>query len=493
MIGPLRNWLDQRADDHASHPAIVCDGAVLTYAELALRAAAAAERLVDAGVRAGDRVGVLLENGIAFAVALHALMRVGAVLVPLDRRLRARELQERLGAVEASHLLVGSGGDILADEVLAGCGAWESVILEEPTPAGAPDCGAPALAPAPDITLGAAHAVVFTSGTTGRARGVVLTYGNHLWSALAAACNMGLHPQDRWLACLPFCHIGGLSILLRSVIYGTTAVVHGRFDAHAVNAAIDEAGVTVLSVVAGMLQRMLDARGATPYPPWLRCVLVGGGPVPEPLLERCAAHALPVVQTYGMTEAASQIATLAPHEARQKLGSAGKALFGTQLRVRRDGAPVRSGEVGEIEVRGPTLTPGYYGSGVPATASDGWFRTGDLGWLDGEGYLYVVGRRDDLILSGGENIHPVEVENVLALHPDVAEACVAGVPDPHWGMAVAAWVRPRAGAVLAERELQDHVRARLAAFKVPKRVFVVSDFPRTPSGKIRRGALASGF
>jgi len=487
MIGPLRNWLDQRAGDRATHPAIVCDGVALTYADLAARATAAAERLTDAGVRPGDRVAVLLENGMAFAVALHAVMRAGAILAPLDRRLHAPELQARLGAIEASHLLVPEHDDTLAHDVIARCPDCRPVVLDEPT-----GTWPTPVRPVPGMALDAPHAIVFTSGTTAQARGVVLTYGNHAWSAFASACNLGLDPDDRWLACLPCCHIGGLSILLRSVIYGTTAVVHRRFDPGAVNRAIERERVTVVSVVASMLERILEARGAESYPPWLRCVLVGGGPVPAPLLEHCAALGVPVVQTYGMTEAASQIATLSPRDALRKLGSAGKPLFGMELRVCRDGTGVEPGEVGEIEVRGPTVTPGYYASGAAATDASGWLRTGDLGRVDAEGYLYVVGRRDDVIVSGGENIHPAEVENVLALHPGVGEGCVAGVADAHWGTVVAAWVRLKPGTVVTEKELQSHVRAHLAAFKVPKRVFFVDDFPRTVSGKIRRVALAAG-
>src|SRR5438067_1537754 len=317
------------------------------------------------------------------------------------------------------------------------------------------------------LDLDSVQSVIYTSGTTGRPKGARLTYGNHWWSATGSALNLGLRADDRWLACLPLFHVGGLAILLRSAIYGIAAVVHESFDERAVNRAVDEERVTIVSVVAAMLQRMLDARGQEPYPPWLRCVLLGGGPAPRPLLERCAARGVPVVQTYGLTESASQVATLAPEDALRKLGSAGKPLFPTELRV---DAP--AGEVGEIVVRGPTVTPGYVNR-PDATARpirDGWLHTGDLGRLDDEGYLYVVDRRDDLIISGGENVYPAEVEAALLAHPAVAEAGVFGIADAEWGRSVAAAVSLHPGIVVNADELLAFVRQRLASYKVPRHI-----------------------
>ncbi len=335
------------------------------------------------------------------------------------------------------------------------------------------------------IDLGTTHSIIYTSGSTGHPKGALLTYGNHLWSAVGSAFNLGVHADDRWLACLPFCHVGGLSILLRGVIYGTAIVVHDGFDPERVNDCIDRDRVTILSVVANMLQRMLDARGERPYPSWLRCVLLGGGPAPPSLLQTCAARGVPVVQTYGLTEAASQVATLAPRDAVRKLGSAGKALLGTEVCIEGPKGPLAPGEVGEIVVRGPTVSPGYVGGPEPERNRLG-LRTGDIGRLDGDGFLYVLGRRDDRIISGGENIYPSEIEAALQRHPAVAEACVFGVPDARWGHAVAACVRVRAGMNVSAAELAAHARRELAGFKVPRSIHFVGDFPRTAAGKIIR-------
>jgi O-succinylbenzoic acid--CoA ligase len=353
-----------------------------------------------------------------------------------------------------------------------------------------------------DVPLRLAHdpaatlAIVYTSGTTGRPKGAMLTIGNHWWSAVGSALNLGVHADDRWLACLPLYHVGGLSILLRSAVYGTTAVVHDGFDAEAVNRALDEEWVTIVSVVSVMLQRMLDARGDRPYPSSLRCVLLGGGAAPRPLLERCARLGVPVVQTYGLTETASQVVTLAPEDALRKLGAAGRPLYPNELRVVAHGRDAAAGEPGEILVRGPVVMAGYAGR-PEATARaivDGWLHTGDVGHLDADGYLYVLDRRDDLIVTGGENVYPAEVEAALLAHPWVAEAGVVGAPDDTWGQRVVAVVRLAGAPDLATADAVDtlraHCRAHLAGYKVPSEIRIAAEpLPRTASGKLRRAEL----
>jgi O-succinylbenzoic acid--CoA ligase len=308
----------------------------------------------------------------------------------------------------------------------------------------------------------------------------MLTYGNFWASAAGSAFNMGVLPSDRWLAVLPMFHVGGLSILTRSAIYGTTAVIHAAFDEHAVNHALRYEGVTLLSLVATMLRRMLDADGA-PFPPSVRAVLVGGGPVSRDLLERALARGLPVLQTYGLTECTSQVSTLSPADAVSHTGSAGKPLVTTGLRV--DAPP---GEPGEILVSGPTVTPGYWAN-PEATARairDGWLHTGDVGRIDADGFLYVLDRRDDLIVSGGENVYPAEVEGVLLQHPLIESAAVVGLPDAAWGHVVAAAVVARPG--FSPEEAAAWMRTRLAAYKVPRTFHILDALPMTASGKIQR-------
>jgi O-succinylbenzoic acid--CoA ligase len=228
------------------------------------------------------------------------------------------------------------------------------------------------------------------------------------------------------------------------------------------------------------------------FAPSLRCVLLGGGPVPRDLVEECLRRGIPVAQTYGLTEAASQVSTLPPEDAARKPGSAGKPLLPMQLRVDRDdGTPCPPGEAGEILVRGPTVTSGYWRrpNETAEAIRDGWLRTGDFGYLDEDGYLYVIDRREDLIVTGGENVYPAEVEAVLARHPAVREAGVFGISDSEWGQQVAAAVSLNSGAVTTEDLLRDYCRGQLAAFKVPKTIRFVDALPRTASGKLLRREL----
>ncbi|HEY9448148.1 MAG TPA: o-succinylbenzoate--CoA ligase, partial [Gemmatimonadaceae bacterium] len=337
-------------------------------------------------------------------------------------------------------------------------------------------------------------AILYTSGTTGAPKGAVLTWSNFWWSAMGSALNLGIQENDRWLAPLPLFHVGGLSVLTRSAMYGTAAVLHDGFDVERVSAALDDERITLVSLVPTMLHRLLEVRGDRPSPASLRCVLLGGGPAPRALLERCAALGVPVSQTYGLTECCSQVATLAPRDALRKLGSAGRPLYPNELRVVDDaGGDPLPGEGGEILVRGPIVTAGYWNrpDATERAFMDGWFRTGDFGTLDHEGYLYVLDRRDDLIVTGGENVYPAEVEGVLLAHPCVAEAAVIGESDAEWGQRVVAVVRLAEGAdPEAADQLQAHCRASLAAYKVPREVRVSEvPLPRTASGKVRRHSL----
>ncbi|HEX5984581.1 MAG TPA: AMP-binding protein, partial [Solirubrobacterales bacterium] len=310
---------------------------------------------------------------------------------------------------------------------------------------------------------------VLTSGSTGAPKPVALSFGNFLWNAVGSGFNIGVEPTDRWLCCVPLSHIAGLGIFMRSVIYGTTAVLHDGFDVDRVGAALERDGITQVSLVATMLARLLEAGVDLSGP---RAILVGGGPVPEEPLEEALAKGATVVQTYGLTETCSQVTTLAPADARRKLGSAGRPLLTTHLRIQE----------GEILVQGPTVAPG-------SADADGWLHTGDLGHIDEEGFLYVRDRIDDMIVSGGENVVPAEVEEVLLRHPQVAEAAVVGREDPEWQQAVTAVVVLESDADATPDDLRRHCAESLAGFKVPKRVELASALPRTPSGKVMRRAL----
>jgi O-succinylbenzoic acid--CoA ligase len=449
------DWLRQRAQITPERLALVAEEHSWSFAELDRRVDAAAQALSLRGVRSGHHVGIRAPNSAGFVVAVHALMRLGAVLVPINTRLTPPEVEWQTEDAELSLLL----GEATVHD-LVNCRPGPQSVRQ--------------------FSMDEAHSIVYTSGTTGRPKGAILTYGNHWSSATASALNLGLAAGDSWLACLPLFHVGGLAILLRGVVYGMTTVVHPRFDPRVVNRALDERGVAIVSVVSTMLARLLDERRDQPFPATLRVVLLGGGPAPLPLLERALRAGAPVVQTYGLTETASQVVTLAPEDAVRKVGSAGKALMGSQLRIAADG---------EIWVRGPSVSPGYLHQ--PPRAPGDWLRTGDLGFLDADGYLTVLDRRNDLIVSGGENIYPSEVEAALLAHPAVEEAGVIGVPDREWGRTVAAVVKLQPGEAASAEDLIAFCRQRLAAYKVPRRIEFRAALPRNAAGKLVRRELAS--
>lgn len=473
MTARMPDWLSHRAAVLPNHPAIVTPADTVSYSDLEQRVTRLASALVAGGINPGDRVAILVHNSLEFAVAAHAIPRAGAIFQPLNARLTPEEMAWQLQHAGTRVLLCHAPTRHAAREAASLAGLPAPLPL--PLTRDVPPVDLPASHDPADV-----HSIMYTSGTTGSPRAAMLTFENFWASAAGSAYNLGVDPGDRWLACMPLFHVGGLSILLRSAIYGTTAVIHPGFDEQAVNRSLRDEGITIVSVVATMLQRMLDADDDR-YPDTVRAVLVGGGPVPEALLRRALDRNLPVVQTYGLTEAASQVATLSPAEALSRLGSAGKPLVTTELRI---DAP--HGEPGEILVRGATLSPGYFGD-PEATAHvsrDGWFHTGDIGRLDEEGYLYVLDRRDDLIVTGGENVYPAEVEAVLMSFPPVAQAAVVGLPDDRWGQAVVAALVLREPVDTAT--LEDYLRERLAGFKVPRDFHVLPELPVTASGKVQR-------
>lgn len=477
MSGAVPDWLMHRAAVMPAAEALVANGRRLTYGALDAAVDGLAGALAARGVRAGERVAVVAWNSLEFAEAVHAVPRLGAVLVLLNPRLSAAELAWQLQDARPSAVLTQGAAEAVTRAAAAQSGLPEPFRL----PLAPQRLAAGARHDAHE--LAAVHSILYTSGTTGRPKGAMLTFGNHFASASASAFNLGVMPGDRWLACMPLFHVGGLAILLRSAIYGTAAVVHETFEPAAVAEALRAERITLLSVVPTMLRRLLDVSPGE-APRQLRAVLVGGGPVPLPLLEEALARGYPVVQTYGLTEAASQVATLVPSEAAAHPGSAGQPLLTTRVRV--DGPP---GEPGEILVAGPTVTPGYFGR-PEATARalrDGWLHTGDIGRLDQRGFLYVLDRRDDLIVSGGENVYPAEVEGVLLTHPDVEAAAVVGVPDGTWGQVVAAAIVARPA--FDPGTLDSWLRERLAGYKVPRRVVIVDALPLTANGKVQRHAV----
>ncbi len=467
-----------------------------TYQDLHTHALALRQRLEQEGLKAGTRVAALLPKSPEAVLAFHAVVQMGAVLVPLNLRLTDGEMASQIQRSQATHVLTTASTAARARRVAKG----RPVVMVPRAPEhhAAPEAASfptPPAAPTPEgLAPHAAHtplAMLFTSGTTGRAKAALLTLGNFYWSAIGSAFRLGVHPTDRWLLTLPLYHVGGLSILFRSALYGTTVVLptnDAPFDPEGLYETLQTQRVTLVSLVPTMLYRLLQATTAPP-PPHLRTVLLGGAATPLPTLQAAQARGYPVALTYGLTEATSQVATATPAEVRHKPGSVGHPLLFTRVRVVDDtGRPLPPGEIGEITVQGPTVFAGYDDDprATEAALSGGWLHTGDLGYLDHEGALWVVNRRSDLIVTGGENVYPAEVEAVLRRHPAVADVCVVGLDDPEWGQRVAAAVVLRPHQQVTPAALEDHCRRALAGYKIPRFIHIVPDLPRTASGKVQR-------
>jgi o-succinylbenzoate---CoA ligase len=439
----IEGWLDRAVAVAPDRAALETPTGSWSYAELGVAAHSGARALAARGAKPGEQVAIALVPGFAFAQALHACLLLGAIAVPVDIRLS------------------------LAEQAVVARDA--TVFIEDPLPT--EDSREPP-SEAVSHNLDATALIVHTSGTTAAPRPVRLTYGNLLWSALGSAVALGLDPQERWLCALPLSHVGGLSILMRSAIYATTAVVHERFETDRVLRALGSEEITLISLVATTLARLLDA--GLNAPPSLRCALTGGGPVPASLVERAQAAGVPVSLTYGLTETCSQVTTTPLAQVAKAGKTAGPPLFCTRVLIAEDE---------EILVSGPTVSPS-------AELREGWLATGDLGRLDEHGRLQVIGRKADTIVSGGENVAPAEVEAALEAHPLVLEAAVLGREDEQWGEAVSAIVVSREGMEIDAEELRVHCARRLAQYKVPKRfTFVAGPLPRTPSGKLLRREL----
>lgn len=438
-------------------------------------------------VTPGDHLGVLLSPGAQMAQLVYAAARAGVVLVPLSPDAPVEVLRKRCSVADVDAVVCSPASERTAirafDGAVFSVESDESAIVES---LWSQTTHQPAYRWARDEV----QWLVFTSGTLGEPEAVQLTAGNLLASATASAFRLGVDPGDRWLSCLPMHHVSGLGPLVRSALYGTAVVVQSGFDVERTADAMASFEITGISLVPTMLSRLLDAEW-TP-PPSLRFVLLGGAPATLELIERSADRGVPVYPTYGTTETASQIATASNREALEYPGTVGRPLMGTHVTVLdEDYDPLPPGNTGELVVAGPTVSPGYYGEdGETAWRfEERGFHTRDLGHRDEAGRLWVRGRTDDAIITGGETVQPGEVEAAIRAHPAVADVAVIGLSDEEWGQVVAVVVSTPTGTDVEAEALRDHCRVRLEPYAVPKVVHVADDLPRTASGTIDRNAV----
>ncbi|MBX3012199.1 MAG: o-succinylbenzoate--CoA ligase [Caldilineaceae bacterium] len=485
----MQDWLGARVQATPRKIALIIGEQQWSYGELGQLVEKYCAGLLHAGVRPGEQVAVLLPNGLAYVGLIHALARLGLVLVPLNTRLTVAELGWQVTQSHCRLLIYGAATANVAAQLATErvSKTVDEAALQWAGERHTSGCQT-------QFRLDAPQAIVFTSGTTGQPKGAVLTFANHFWGANASAYRLGLLPQDRWLSCLPLYHVGGLAVVFRSCLYGTAIVLHERFALEAFNASLEADAITLTSLVPTMLTRLLAQRQDQPWPATLRHILLGGAAATPELLAASAASGAPVTTTYGLTEAASQVATLAPPDALRKPGSVGHPLMFTTVRIADEtGASLPPGERGEVVVSGPTVMSGYYQNPVATakTLRHGELFTGDIGFLDEEGDLWLVQRRSDLIISGGENVYPAEVEAVLRQHPAVADVCVVGLPDAEWGQRVAALVVCFPQAQVTVVELSAFSRQRLAGYKQPRLIAFTEALPQTASGKVERRAVVA--
>ena len=431
-------------------PAIVSPDGPSTYAELDLRVSAAARAIEALDLGAGTRVALYLPKDERCLILLLALIRAGYVAAPLSTRLPPRSVEPLLQAA-GCRALVSSDEDLLG-----AAGADVERLRPEELLGG--EAREPRSSEALFLSLDQPATVVSTSVSTATPKAALHTFGNHYHSARGSNANIALSPGDLWLHSLPLYHVGGLSILFRCLLAGAGIALPNP-EAYLAEA-ISESGATHVSLVATQLRRLLreGREGATEFGP-LKAVLLGGGPVPVPLVEEALARGLPVHTSYGLTEMSSQVTTTPPGSSPAELRTSGRPLPHREVSVAEDG---------EIRVKGETLFAGYVEGGEVNLTLDGegWFRTGDLGELDAEGYLSVLGRRDNMFVSGGENVQPEEIEDALRRLAGVEDAVVVAVPDETFGARPVTFVRA-AGGVLRPGELARGLGETLPRFKVP--------------------------
>ncbi len=496
----LGNWLYQRALRTPHRKALTFEGTTWTYAELQVRIDRLAAGLRANGVCQGDRVGFLGFNQPAFLETLFAAARLGAIFVPLNFRLSSPELAYIIGDAGLHTLIVDPPHQPLIDPIRNDlpcrryfsashpAEGWPAVPAHEPLRSGV------------TVTQDDVALIMYTSGTTGRPKGAMLTHGNIWWNNVNALHAYDLLQDDVSLVVAPLFHIGGLNVNSLTIWQkGGHIVLHRTFDPARCLDDIARYRVSIMFGVPAMLLFISQQPGfATADLSSLKALACGGAPVPEPLMRLYADRGIPINQGYGLTETSPFVTFLAPEWGMAKLGSAGRTPMFSELRiVDADGREIVTPHTnGEVITRGPNVMKGYWNNPEATAAAidpEGWFHTGDIGYLDEDGFLYIADRLKDMVITGGENVYPAEVESVLYEHPAIAEIAVIGLPDAQWGEAVVAITALKPGATLDLEELRTFAGERLARYKLPRRLEVMPALPRNPAGKVLKFQLRARF
>jgi fatty-acyl-CoA synthase len=494
----LANWFLQRSLRSPERSALRFEGESWTYGQMQRCVENCAARLGALGVENGDRVGFVGLNQPAFLFSMFATLRLGAIFVPLNFRLTGPELAFMINDSAAKVVIVDAQLRPAIAPVEKELTSVTALLAAEDATLWR-DNDAPAaahvLAHADDVAM-----IMYTSGTTGRPKGAMLTHGNFWWNNTNTMNALDIVENDVTLTAAPIFHIGGLNVTtLVTLQKGGVVVLHRTFDPGNALADIATHRVTTMFGVPAMFQFMAQHPNfAHTDLSSVRVLVVGGAPCPLPVLKAYLARGVQMQQGYGLTETAPMVSFLGPEFALTKVGSSGKPSLFTEIRiVDADGRTVVApGVQGEVLVRGPNVTPGYWQLPEATRAAiddDGWFRTGDAAYLDDEGFLFISDRVKDMIITGGENVYPAEVESGLMRHPAIAEVAVIGAPDEKWGETVIAIVVPKPGETVTLEELRGFAGEFLARYKLPSRLEIMAALPRNATGKILKYQLRQIF
>ena len=468
----MDNWILKQALISPAKLAVDDGQTRLTFTELKSRVKVTAGKLLASPAVKGERVAMMTRNSLAGYLMALAVLGTGKTIVWINWRLSDEEIGRQLADSQAAVCLVDDAlwrpdfrAPFMKFSALRQIDAQPHQLVDQFNNA--------------DVA-----SIMYTSGTTGAPKGVMQTFGNHFASAVSSSLNLGLAGHDEWLCAVPIFHISGFSIMMRGLIYGMTVRLVDHFNPVVVDRILTTEPISTISVVPYMLKKLLGLRRekGNVYNVHFRCMLLGGGPIDLETLKDCRQLTIPVVQSYGMTETCSQIVALNDADADSRIGSVGKPLFLTQLKLAEKNQ--------EVLLKTPALTVGYLNRPQALSdklTADGWYRTGDIGHFDSDGFLYIDGRIDDMIISGGENIFPDEIESVYLQRPDVDEIAVVGVDDSKWGQRAVAFVV--GNQPISEPELIQFGRQRLAHYKVPKQFIQIDQLPMNAGGKVQRFKL----
>lgn len=502
----VTDWLDKRAKLTPERVALkdMATGQEITFAEWNTRVNRTANFLRSLGVEKGDRVSVYSVNRAEYLDLLFACGKIGAILHNLNWRLTVFELKGIIADATPKVLIYSPEWEAQVKELREAVPTVKHIIaLDKPARPGdgafserlqhSGILGEPA-----ELHLDAPWGIYYTGGTTGLPKGAILTHGNMVWNSINTVVSWGITAEDCAALQLPFFHIGGPNIFMLPLLHvGGKTILCKEFDLEQTFDLIEDSGITHVAGVPTMYVMMQQhQRWKTVDFSHLKLVISGGAPCPLPVMQKFWDKGIDFKMGYGLTEATGNNFWLPQKDVRRKIGSVGYPIFHIDMKiVKEDGSECPPGEEGELLIRGPHVTPGYWNKPEETanTIKEGWLHTGDMARQDEEGYFYIIGRSKDMFISGGENVYPAEVESVMHAHSSVAEAGLIGIPDEKWGEVGCAFVVVEAGQSLTEEELLDFMKARLAKYKIPRKVIFTESLPKTAIGKIDKKVLAAHF